>query len=210
MDRKSGSKRLQTHAQRLDDEDTDSLPGTAASVSSSASSFRIPGIMPSVRAHIPPSQAAIQHAAQAPSFARLFTPQLDDADTSFRSVGRGDSQPPVDWLAKHGPSPRDFLETTQGPSGHFRVQIPSLSTDSKLARTVSPLMSGARQATPSQLEEPLRPFTASSYHRSRLVTADGSIGSYVCAILENRGGNGREIGIASIERDTGTLQRGHT
>lgn len=52
---------------------------------------------------------------------------------------------------------------------------------------------------------PSRPFTASSYHRSRLMTADGSIGNYVCAILENRG-VGLEIGIASIDRDTGTRQ----
>lgn len=50
---------------------------------------------------------------------------------------------------------------------------------------------------------PSRPFTASSYHRSRLMTADGSIGNYVCAVLENRG-IGREVGIASIDRDTGT------
>lgn len=49
---------------------------------------------------------------------------------------------------------------------------------------------------------PSRPFTASSYHRSRLMTADGSIGNYVCAILENRG-IGREVGIASIDKDTG-------
>ncbi|KAJ1018588.1 hypothetical protein NDA16_004870 [Ustilago loliicola] len=51
-------------------------------------------------------------------------------------------------------------------------------------------------------EPPLRPFTASSYHRSKLVTADGFVGNYVCAILENRG-TGREVGIASIERETG-------
>lgn len=51
-------------------------------------------------------------------------------------------------------------------------------------------------------EPPVRPFTASSYHRSKLVTADGFVGNYVCAILENRG-TGREVGIASIERETG-------
>lgn len=54
-------------------------------------------------------------------------------------------------------------------------------------------------------DDQVRPFTASSYHRSKLVTADGFVGNYVCALIENRG-TGREVGIASIERDTGVYQ----
>ncbi|PWZ00351.1 hypothetical protein BCV70DRAFT_159928 [Testicularia cyperi] len=60
----------------------------------------------------------------------------------------------------------------------------------------------SKQALEKPPFTPSRPFTASSYHRSRLMTADGSIGNYVCALLENRG-VGHEVGIASIDRDTG-------
>ncbi|KAN0062620.1 MutS protein msh4 [Thecaphora frezii] len=47
-----------------------------------------------------------------------------------------------------------------------------------------------------------RPFTSSSYHHLRTTTADGSIGTYVCAVLEHRG-VGREVGVAAIEKTTG-------
>ncbi|KAN0060765.1 MutS protein msh4 [Thecaphora frezii] len=47
-----------------------------------------------------------------------------------------------------------------------------------------------------------RPFTSSSYHHLRTTTADGSIGTYTCAVLEHRG-VGREVGVAAIEKTTG-------
>nr|CDI56827.1 related to meiosis-specific homolog [Melanopsichium pennsylvanicum 4] len=158
---------------------SESRPGSAASDASSASSFRIPGITPAARTRVQYSDPPNQRSRTTSSFVRLFTPQSDHGQPLSLSRDR-ESSFAVDWLAEYGPSPRELLESSQGPSDYFRIPSPSLRiTDGRLGRpSVSPTM----------------------IHK--LVTADGSVGSYVCAILENRG-TGREVGIASIERETG-------
>ncbi len=178
-----------------------SRPASAASLSSaisSASSFRIPGIGLGTRSNTQPSNASTQHPVAAASVVRLFTPQPDEEDPLFYD-GMDSSSPPVGWLSRDGPPPREFLESAQGPPPSI-LRMPQAS---------GPFPQGSNSMMgPSAVARPIdqiRPFTASSYHRSKLVTADGSIGSYVCAILENKG-IGREVGIASIDRETGTYQ----
>ena len=106
----------------------------------------------------------------------------------------------VDELdAFDGPNPRDLLEGEQT----MPWQVPQLHN-----RMLTPSLANAGRPTTAQTEDLQRPFTASSYHRSKLVTADGSVGNYICAILENRG-TGREVGIASIERETGETNNFH-
>lgn len=175
----------------------DSRPGTAASSASVASTFRIPGLRPVARAQSQQPNTSTQHLVTAPNaFVRAFTPRPPDDDPLFRSRQR-DASTPVDWLVKNGPSPRELLDDSQTVSERFEIHMPPnrvLAVDSTSA--------GARPQRADQTEHQVRPFTASSYHRSKLVTADGSVGSYVCAVLENRG-IGREVGIASIDKETG-------
>lgn len=179
-----------------------SRPGSAASVASSTSSFRIPGIQalapPASRQSTPSDPSFVLPA----SYVRLFTPDTDAQATSQSRILHMPSRQNVDWLNTHSaPPPREFLERSQTPREHPQpLQVnQQLHGQGHFAASES-----LRQSGPP--DEPLRPFTASSYHRSRLVTADGSSGNYICAVLENRG-TGREVGIASLERDTGTLHR---
>ena len=194
---------LPPQAWQSDQAPAENRPGTGASVASSTSSFRIPGITPTSRVHSQLHQPSVRPSTPTPSFVRLFTPQLDDPEALFRAHS-ADSTPPIDWLAREGPSPRELLESSQGPSAYLRAsRSPPYITDGRRARPLAPPFAIDRPPGPDQADDELRPFTASSYHRSKLVTADGSVGSYVCAILENRG-TGREVGIASIEHETGT------
>ncbi|SPO31922.1 related to meiosis-specific MutS homolog [Ustilago trichophora] len=202
MQTNSDPSRLPPQILRSDQVQADSPPGTAASVASSTSSFRIPGVTPMPHGLQSQQLQPATSRASTPSFVRLFTPQRDDPDPLYRIRGR-DSTPPVDWLAKHGPSPREFLESSQGTPRYLRGHQTSLGrTEMRSDGMTSHSMRVAGPPVSDQIEDQVRPFTASSYNRSRLVTADGSVGNYVCAILENRG-TGREVGIASIERETG-------
>ncbi len=177
-----------------------SRPGSAASVASSRASFRIPGIQalaPNASRQSTPSDPSFVLPA---SYVRLFTPDTDAQATSQSRTLHMPSRQNVDWLnTRSAPPPREFLERSQTPR-----ELPRpLQADQRphnQGQNAAPEV--LRQSGPP--DEPLRPFTASSYHRSRLVTADGSSGNYICAVLENRG-IGREVGIASLERDTGTL-----
>ncbi|GAK68468.1 uncharacterized protein PAN0_105d6726, partial [Moesziomyces antarcticus] len=175
-----------------------SRPGSAASVASSRASFRIPGIQalaPNASRQSTPSDPSFVMPA---SYVRLFTPDTDAQATSQSRTLHMPSRQNVDWLnTRSAPPPREFLERSQTPR-----ELPRpLQADQRphnQGQNAAPEV--LRQSGPP--DEPLRPFTASSYHRSRLVTADGSSGNYICAVLENRG-IGREVGIASLERDTG-------
>ncbi|KAI3486744.1 hypothetical protein L1887_49694 [Cichorium endivia] len=176
-----------------------SRPGSAASVASSTSSFRIPGIQalapPASRQSTPSDPSFVLPA----SYVRLFTPDTDAQATSQSRTLHMPSRQNVDWLNTHSaPPPREFLERSQTPREHPQpLQVnQQLHGQGHFAASES-----LRQSGPP--DEPLRPFTASSYHRSRLVTADGTSCNYICAVLENRG-TGREVGIASLERDTDT------
>ncbi|SPO31807.1 related to meiosis-specific MutS homolog [Ustilago trichophora] len=202
MENNGRPSRLPPQIWRPDQVQAEIRPDTAGSVASSTSSFHIPGVTPMPQGLQSQKLQPAASRATTPTFLRLFTPQGDDPDTLFRSRGRN-STPPVDWLAKHGPSPREFLESSQGTPRYLRDPQTSLGrADVRPNRTTMPSISIAGPPVLDQTEDQVRPFTASSYHRSKLVTADGSVGNYVCAVLENRG-TGREVGIASIERETG-------
>lgn len=188
--------------QRFDHQQEASRPASAASAVSSAASFRIPGISPPARGQSHQPKTIVQ--AATPSFVRLFTPQPDQQAPLFRSTGR-DTASPVDWLAKYGPSPKELLDSSQAAPQQYALPLPSdRPSNNRLLRTVASSSADAAPPRTPQTDEQLRPFTASSYHRSKLVTADGLVGSYVSAILENRG-IGREVGIASIDKETGKL-----
>ena len=179
-----------------------SRPSSAASAASSAASFRIPGVSPSARGKSQETKTIVQ--AATPSFVRIFTPQPDQQAPLFRPTGR-DTASPVGWLAKYGPSPYELLDSSQAAPQQYEVPQPTDRTsNNRLVRTVASSSADARPPRTPQTDEQLRPFTASSYHRGKLVTADGLVGNYVSAILENRG-IGREVGIASIDKETGKL-----
>ncbi|EST07013.2 DNA mismatch repair protein MutS, core [Kalmanozyma brasiliensis GHG001] len=177
-------------------------PDTAASVATSSSDFRIPGLRPSAQQQGGISRNVSQSPSPAPSFLRIFAPQHESAGATWYD-GRTGRDSPVAWLAKHGPSPRELLDSSQGPIEH-RQPFTSSVQRTLGVRNWDAAHTAPASAPPTSLPsgDHVRPFTASSYHRSRLVTADGFVGSYVCALLENRG-VGREVGIASIERETG-------
>lgn len=105
-------------------------PASAASIASSASSFRIPGIVPAHRRN-PQQQEEeqqVQPTASHASFVRLFTPQPQDATLLHRPHAR-DTDKSIDWLAKGGPNPRDLIDSSQsglefnfGPRPESRLQ----------------------------------------------------------------------------------------
>lgn len=167
-----------------------SRPATTASVATSASSFRIPGIGPSVGPSganpVPRTHPSAEENQAPTSFVRLFAPQADNIDASWHARQR-DRKPAVPC----------FTAGAQDSPLFDQLPRPSFQRD-RSAR--APVSAGSWQS-----DDQVRPFTASSYHRSKLVTADGFVGNYVCALIENRG-TGREVGIASVERDTGMFQ----
>lgn len=176
----------------------DARPGSAVSVATSTSSFRIPGIRPGPSNQNHNSQSFGQQTSHR-SLVRLFAPQADGIDPSWHDRDR-DQQALVPWLHK-GPSPSELLDSAQGPDdGLYAPRQHMLRNDDRPDIYAAP---GIRPGTTRSDE--MRPFTASSYHRSKLITADGFVGNYVCALLESRGA-GREVGIASIERETGKNQ----
>lgn len=178
-----------------------SRPGSAVSVASSASSFRIPGIFPTAPARGQKPQTPTQRPAPSPAFVHLFGPNPHEGDVLRPSLD-ADVTPSLAWLSKHGPLPEDLVQLSQTGPNHLQSEQPAGRGELGISN-----QSDTKNDQPGLRKsgEQLRPFTASSYHRNKLVTADGSVGSYVCAILENRG-TGREVGIASIERETGTIQ----
>lgn len=107
-------------------------------------------------------------------------------------------------------SPLDFssrLSTPSRPTSslYSRESDPITSQTSRAVFSSSQRRTGnisSRPLTQSNQANTTRPFTASSYHHTRATTADGFMGNYVSAVLENRA-VGREVGIASIEHNTG-------
>lgn len=180
----------------------DNRPGSAASVASSTSSFRIPGLRPNASKQVGDSPRASPSPSPAPSFVRIFAPREDDHDTSWQHG----QESRVDWLANHGPSPRELIDSSQGVTDFRQVPPPPFQRHSdKQLWPPQPTMPAFGPSASYQENGSARPFTASSYHRSKLVTGDGLVGSYVCALIENRG-TGREVGIASIEKETGKYE----
>ncbi|GAC97371.1 DNA mismatch repair protein [Pseudozyma hubeiensis SY62] len=186
--------------------DENGRPSTAVSVATSASSFHIPGVRPLVPVITRDLQPMGQQLSPDASFARIFAPQTQDGNLIRHADGQQQS-PPLHWLRRHGPSPRELLDTSQGVQNELdaaRVPVyPSFGGSNRdptldWSHAHHPLT--LRPTTVSADDQP-RPFTASSYHRNKLVTADTTAGSYVCALIENRG-TGREVGIATIERET--------
>ncbi|SYW77502.1 related to meiosis-specific MutS homolog [Ustilago bromivora] len=185
-------------------------PPSRSASSASTSSFRIPGILPANRVNRHEQQPMAQPVASNTSFVRLFapTPQQESTNLFLQQHGR-DTDTTVDWLPKGGPNPREFIDNSQaglgfefGPRPDSRLDREGRDREGR-DRSLIRYTPEPRQFDAAPMEEPpIRPFTASSYHRSKLVTADGFVGNYVCAVLENRG-TGREVGIASIDRETG-------
>ncbi|UTT88404.1 hypothetical protein NDA17_000743 [Ustilago hordei] len=178
---------------------------SSASLAAFTSSFRIPGILPANRVNRHEQQPMAQPVASNTSFVRLFapTPQQESTNLFLQQHGR-DTDTTVDWLPKGGPNPREFIDNSQAGLGFEFDPRPDSRLDRESRdRPLIRYTPEPRQFDAAPMEEPpIRPFTASSYHRSKLVTADGFVGNYVCAVLENRG-TGREVGIASIDRETG-------
>lgn len=186
---------------QLADEHTDqSRPATAVSVATSTSSFRIPGIRPTAPDRAPDPHTLRESSRPSTALVRLFAPQADSVDRSWHSRQR-ERDPPVPWLLKHGPPPMQIVDSSQADPMNSHEPRSSLHRDA-FGWSPSPAVARAISPGPSQIDDQVRPFTASSYHRSKLVTADDFVGNYVCALIENRG-TGREVGIASIERETG-------
>ncbi len=143
-----------------------SRPGSAASVASSTSSFRIPGIQalapPASRQSTPSDPSFVLPA----SYVRLFTPDTDVQATSQSRTLHLPSRHEC-RLAQHAQRP-----TAQRVSR----KITNSSRTSTAPPSQSALHGQGHFAASESLrhsgptDEPLRPFTASSYHRSRLVT----------------------------------------
>ncbi|CBQ71546.1 related to meiosis-specific MutS homolog [Sporisorium reilianum SRZ2] len=186
--------------QRADGHVDDTRPATATSIATSAASFRIPGIRPSAPDRVSQPNTLAEEDYPSTSFVRLFAPQADSGDTLWHARQQERNRPVPGWL-REGPSPAAFIATSQDASVARYDPRSALHRDG-CGWNPSPAAPGAISPWSWQSDDQVRPFTASSYHRSKLVTADGFVGNYVCALIENRG-TGREVGIASIERDTG-------